>query len=130
PLTTHSIDGTATQLGRHTGQGSFDILSLDLTTFEGTFASHDACVFVAANGDELVTYYGRTDKGADDVGTFVITVLGSTSDGNLIVQAEFFAEFVVQPESTGRFAGASGSWFMIANTEPFILFTSDPVAYT
>src|SRR5215467_4373253 len=69
-VTTHLIDGTATYLGRHTGEGSFDILSLDFTTFEGTFASHDPCVFVAANGDELVTYYGRTDKGAAAVGTF------------------------------------------------------------
>src|SRR5262249_49115552 len=132
-LTTHLIDGTATHLGHHTGEGSFDILSLGdptpLGTLEGTFASHDPCVFVAANGDELVTYYGRTDKGAAEVGTFVITILGITSEG-LLVEVEFHAEFVVQPESTGRFAGASGSWPMIANSEPFILGSADPVAYT
>jgi hypothetical protein len=130
-VTNHLIDGTATQLGHHTGEGNFDIFSFisSATGFEGTFASHDPCVFVAANGDELVTYYGRTDKGADDVGTFVITILDITSEG-LLVEVEFHAEFVVQPESTGRFAGASGSWFMIANTEPFILGADDPVAYT
>ena len=130
-VTTHLINGTATQLGHHTGEGSFDIFSFNpsATGFEGTFASHDPCVFVAANGDELVTFYGRTDKGAAAVGTFVITVLDVTSEG-LLVEAEFHAEFVVQPESTGRFAGASGSWFMIANTEPFILGSNDPVAYT
>jgi hypothetical protein len=131
-VTTHLIDGTATHLGRHSGEGNFDIYTLaptSETTLEGTFGSHDACVFVAANGDELVTYYGRTDKGANDVGTFTITILDVTEAG-LLVEAEFHAEFVVQPESTGKFAGASGSWIMIANTEPFILGSDDPVVYT
>jgi hypothetical protein len=131
-VTTHLIDGTATHLGHHTGEGNFDIYSLaptSPTTLEGTFGSHDACVFVAANGDELVCYYGRLDKGAADVGTFEITDLDITPDGPL-VEAFFIAEFVVQPESTGRFAGASGNWIMYAQTEPFILGSSDPVAYT
>src|SRR4051812_32593406 len=60
-VTTHLIDGAATHLGHHTGEGNFDILSLaptSPTTLEGTFQSHDPCVFIAANGDELVTYYG------------------------------------------------------------------------
>jgi hypothetical protein len=131
-VTTHLIDGTATHLGHHTGEGSFEILSLaptSPTTLEGTFQSYDPCVFIAANGDELVTYYGRTDKGAPQVGTFVITILDVTSEG-LLVEAEFHATFVVQPESTGRFAGASGNWFMIANTDPFILGSDEPTAYT
>jgi hypothetical protein len=131
-VTTHLIDGTATHLGHHTGEGNFDIYSLAPTspsTLEGTFGSHDSCVFEAANGDELVCYYGRTDKGAADVGTFTINVLDLTPEGPL-VEAFFIAEFVVQPESTGRFAGASGSWIMYAQTEPFILGSSDPVAYT
>ena len=68
-------------------------------------------------------------QGAAEVGTLVITILDITSE-KLLVEAEFFAEFVIQPESTGRFAGASGSWFVIANTEPFILGSDDPVAYT
>lgn len=131
-ITTHLIDGTATHLGHHTGDGNFDIYSLDFTsptTLEGTFGSHDACIFVAANGDELVTYYGREDKGADDIGTFVITILDVTEEG-LLVEAEFHAQFVVQPESTGKFAGASGSWIMIANTAPFILGSEEPVEYS
>lgn len=131
-VTTHLIDGKATHLGHHTGVGNFDIYSLAPTspsTLEGTFGSHDPCVFVAANGDELVTYYGRPDKGAPAVGTFVITILDVTDEG-LLVDAEFHAEFVVQPESTGRFAGASGSWFMIANTDPFILGSDDATNYT
>jgi hypothetical protein len=131
-VTTHLIDGTATHLGHHTGEGSFDIFSLAPTspsTLEGTFGSHDTCVFEAANGDELVCYYGRTDNGAAEVGTFTINVLDVTPEGPL-VEALFIAEFVVQPESTGRFAGASGSWIMYAQTEPFVLGSSDPVAYT
>ena len=132
-VTTHLIDGTATHLGHHTGEGDFDIFTLvptSPTTLEGTFGSHDPCVFVAANGDELVCYYGRTDKGAAEVGTFEITVVGGTPEAPL-VEAFFIAEFVVQPDlSTGRFDGATGSWTMFAQTEPFILGSSDPVDYT
>ena len=131
-VTTHLIDGTATHLGRHTGDASFDIYSLapmSPTTLGGTFGSHDPCVFVAANGDELVCYYGRPDEGAADFGTFEITILDITAEG-FLVDAFFIAEFVVQPESTGRFAGATGSWIMYAQTEPFVLSSDDPVAYT
>jgi len=131
-ITTHSIEGTATHLGKHTGDGSFEILSLapvSESSLAGTFSSHDACVFVAANGDELVCYYGRTDKGAADVGTVEINILGATDEG-LLVEALFIAEFVPQAESTGRFAGATGSWIMYAQTEPFILGSDDPAAYT
>jgi hypothetical protein len=130
-VTTHLIDGTATHLGRHTGEGNFDIYSLDFTsasTLGGTFGSHDPCTFVAANGDKLVCYYGREDKGADDVGTVQITILDITAEG-ILVEAFFVAQFVIQPESTGRFAGASGSWIMYAQTEPFILGSEDPAAY-
>lgn len=130
--TTHLIEGTATHLGRHTGVGNLDIHSLapvSATTLAGTFSSHDPCVFEAANGDELVCHYGRTDKGATAIGTFEITILDFTPEGPL-VEALFIAEFVPQPESTGRFAGASGSWIMYAQTEPFILGSDDPVAYS
>jgi hypothetical protein len=44
--------------------------------------------------------------------------------------ALFIAQLVVQPESTGRFAGASGNWIMYARTEPFILGSDDPVVYS
>ena len=131
-VTTHLIEGTATHLGHHTGEASFDIFSLaptSATTLGGTFGSHDPCVFVAANGDELVCYYGLPGKGAADFGTFEITILDVTAEG-LLVDAFFIAEFVVQPESTGRFAGASGNWIMYAQTEPFILGSQDPVVYS
>jgi hypothetical protein len=132
--TTHVFEGQATELGRHSGSGDFDIFSLapdSPTSLAGTFASADPCVFEAANGDELVCYYGRTDKGASGIGTFEITFLGVTTGGDLIVEAEFIAEFVVQPVlSTGRFAGATGNWIMYATTAPFILGSSDPVEYS
>ncbi|MGD9856453.1 MAG: hypothetical protein AB7U20_16020 [Planctomycetaceae bacterium] len=134
-VTTHLIEGTATHLGKHTGVGTFDIYTfapddpVSPTFFSGTFGSHDPCVFVGANGDELVCYYGRPDKGASDVGTYVLTIVGATGDGAPIVVGDFYAEFVVQPESTGKFAGATGSWIMHAQTDPFVLGSSDPVNY-
>lgn len=128
-VTPHTIGGTATHLGRHTGQGSFELLSLDFVTFTGTFASVDPCEFIAANGDKLVCHYGRTDKGAAELGSYELTIVDVTDGGDLIVEALFIAEFVPQPECTGRFAGATGSWIMFAQTEPFVFGASDPTAY-
>lgn len=54
----------------------------------------------------------------------------TSDDGAPIVVADFIAEFVPQPESTGRFAGASGGWIMYAWTEPFVLGSNDPVYYS
>jgi len=134
PLTTHWAVGNANELGKYACEGTFDVDSLDFhpdtMTFTGTFGSHDPCVFTAANGDELVCYYGRTDKGADEVGTFQLTIVGTTSDGSPIVEAEFIAQFVPQSDqSTGRFAGATGGWIMYAYTDPFVLGSSAPVNY-
>lgn len=56
-------------------------------------------------------------------------ILDITAEG-LLVEVEFHAEFVPQPESTGQFVGSSGSWIMIANTEIFILGSDDPAAHT
>ena len=48
-----------------------------------------------------------------------------------MVEAEWIAEFVVQPDlSTGKFAGATGSWVMYAYSEPFVLGSADPVYYS
>ena len=134
PARPHSIVGNATHLVRHTGAGSVRtdsaVFNPDTGTIQGEFGSGDPFVFTAANGDQLVCHYGRTDKGATEPGTFELTIVGATDDGHLIVEALFIAEFVVQPESTGKFAGATGSWIMYARTEPFILGTSDPVIYS
>ena len=57
--------------------------------------------------------------------------MGVTPEGAFIVQAVWVAEFVVVPEeSTGKFAGATGSWIMIARSQPFVLGSDDPVYYS
>jgi hypothetical protein len=130
----HWSVGNATHLGKYSGDGSVatesDAFDPDTGTIKGEFGGGSPYIFTAANGDKLVTYYGRVANGAAAPGTFELTIVGFTGNGDLIVTAEFKAEFVVQPESTGKFAGVTGSWIMIADTEPFVLGASDPVAYT
>ncbi|HVJ81851.1 MAG TPA: hypothetical protein VNC50_12360 [Planctomycetia bacterium] len=129
----HPSTGTATHLGKYAGDGTVQTDFADFVppnTLAGEFGSGTPYVFTAADGSKLVTWYGRTDHGAAEPGTFELTILGATGGGQLIVEALFIAEFVIQPDdSTGRFAGATGSWIMIAHTEPFVLGSSDPLAY-
>jgi hypothetical protein len=50
--------------------------------------------------------------------------------GEGIYIAYFIAQFVpYDPECTGKFAGVSGGWTMYAMTGPFVLGSSNPVAY-
>jgi hypothetical protein len=130
----HDIAGNATHLGRYTGIGTVQtdtaVFHPETGTFAGEFGSGSPYVFAAANGDKLVTWYGRTDHGAQEPGTFKLTIVDVTEEGALVVTAEFIAEFVVQPdESTGKFAGVTGSWIMYAFTDPFVLGSTDPGAY-
>jgi hypothetical protein len=118
---THQITaGTATHLGSYTGEGTFELGSLNISaagvvsgTFRGSF------VFVAANGDRLVTTYGDGFTG---------TFSGQLSaDGTSVTGVTFDAIFRVDgAASTGRFAGATGSWRMIANAESVSLISSVP----
>src|SRR4051812_25031715 len=69
----HSILGIATHLGLHTGEATVrtdsavpDFASGRIT---GEFGSGSPFIFTAANGDKLVCYYGRADKGASQPGT-------------------------------------------------------------
>lgn len=131
----HPSSGNATHLGKYSGIGAVQTDSAafnpDTGKIEGEFGSGTAYTFTAANGDDLVTWYGRTDHGAAAPGTFALTIVGVTGEGTPIVTARFDAEFVIDgAASTGRFAGASGSWIMIAETEPFVLGSSDPLVYT
>ena len=132
----HWIVGEATHLGRHHGEGTVRtdsaVPDLDHGVITGEFGSGTTpFVFIGANGDRLVTWYGRTDHGASEPGTFTLTILGVTPDDALIVQALWIAEFVAVPEeSTGKFAGVKGSWIMYARSEPFVLGSDDPVAYS
>jgi hypothetical protein len=114
----HNATGTATHLGKYTGEGLFTLLgftSATTGTFRGSF------VFVAANGDRLAFNYG-----AATLGTFTVR---PARDGKVVVQ--FVAVFTpVSQESTGRFANVTGGRFtMIATTEPFVL-QPDALGYT
>jgi hypothetical protein len=130
----HSIAGNATHLGLHTGEGTVQTDSASFNadgTITGEFGSGSPFIFTGANGDKLVCDYGRTDSGASEPGTFELTILDVLDDGSLVVEALFIAEFVPQPDqSTGKFAGVTGSWIMYAWTEPFVLGSSDPIAYS
>jgi hypothetical protein len=133
PARPHWAIGEGTHLGRYYGEGSVqtDNVAPTATGFAGNFGGGSPFVFTGANGDKLVCWYGRADHGASAPGTFELTVVGFTPSGAPIVTAKFIAEFVVQPSaSTGKFAGVTGSWIMYAQTEPFVLGSSDPVAYT
>jgi hypothetical protein len=135
PARPHWIVGQATHLGRHSGEGTVQtdsaIIDFEAGEITGEFGGGSPFVFVAANGDRLVTWYGRADHGASEPGSFVLTILDVTAEGALIVEALWVAEFVAVPgESTGRFAGVTGSWIMIARSEPFVLGSDDPVEYS
>ena len=59
--------------------------------------------------------------------------IGILPDGTpiLLVEALWVADFVVKPAlSTGKFAGAKGSWVMYAQSEPFVLGSDDPLLYS
>jgi hypothetical protein len=119
-LAPHSATGVASFLGSYTGSGTFEQEALaisptgDVTlNFQGTFT------FVAANGDKLVTHYGTGFTGK---------LTGHLSaDGTAVVGVQFDAIFTVDgAQSTGRFAGASGSWRMIAHADSVSLVSTVP----
>jgi hypothetical protein len=130
----HWSVGIASELGFYFGNGTVETDSAAPNpatgTIDGEFGSGSPYVFTGGNGDKLVCYYGRTDHGASEPGTFELTILDVLPDGSLVVQALFIAEFVIQPDlSTGKFAGATGNWVMYAQTAPFVLGSTDPVPY-
>ncbi len=137
PARFHWVVGEATHLGRHYGEGyvQTDTADIDLVNgrITGTFGSGDdePFVFTGANGEQLVCYYGRTDHGATEAGTYELTILDILPTGQLLVQALWIAQFVpVSDECTGKFAGVTGSWVMYARSEPFLLPSTDKVAYS
>ncbi|MEZ6063590.1 MAG: hypothetical protein R3C19_24840 [Planctomycetaceae bacterium] len=130
----HDIEGTFTIGGTtltHTGMGMVQTDTADLMTLTGEFGSAAPFVFTDSDGDSLVTQYGRTEFGAAEPGFFKLTVRGPAEGGlNVLVQAHWIAEFVVQPDSsTGKYAGVTGSWIMDAYSDPFVLGTSEPLDY-
>lgn len=132
PPRPHWIDGEATHLGRHHGEGTVRTLTADVDfaagVITGRFGSGQPFVFTGANGDQLACDYG--DQGHGEFGVFELTILGFTDEGYLIVEALWLAEFVARPaQSTGRFAGVTGSWIMVARSRPFVLGSELPAAY-
>ncbi len=129
----HWAVGVATQLGIYYGEGGVQTDSAvpqPNGTIQGEFGSSKPFVFHSLGG-KLATYYGRTAFGASVPGEVTLTIVEARPDGTLIVTAHFVAEFVIQPDlSTGRFRGATGSWLMIADSEPFVLGSSDPFNYS
>ena len=87
----HLILGIASNpLGLHTGRGAVRTLSVDEVTpasISGTFESGAPFVFRALNGDRFVTHYGRTDKGADEVGTYTLKI-GPTTETTVSLVVE------------------------------------------
>lgn len=129
----HWVAGVATHLGLHTGEGSVETDTADFSEFPvritGKFGSGQPFVFVAANGDKLVCDYGRGTNGEFE-GDFELMIVDFDDPFRPLVQALFLAEFVPRAEeSTGRFAGITGSWFMVATTDTFVLGATDPVGY-
>jgi hypothetical protein len=127
----HWAVGIGTELGFYCGEGEVETDTADFLpdgTVVGEFGSPVPFVFTASNGDKLACYYGRTDFGAQNPGTFELTPVPKLGPG--WYTAEFIAEFVpFGPECTGKFKGVTGSWIMIANTAPFLLGSSDSTFY-
>jgi hypothetical protein len=122
----HDAVGHATHLGKYSCEGMVQLLAFTSTT-TANFSSAVPCVFTAANGDKLAFHYGRTDFGAAAPGHVQLF-----DAGNGKVFSVWLAEFTpVTSASTGRFKKvADGSVLMLAITEPFVLGSNDPVAYT
>jgi hypothetical protein len=128
----HWAIGDGTRLGFYFGEGEVET---DTATFNsdgtitGQFGSPVPFVFTAENGDNLACFYGRTEFGARQPGTFTLVPVPKLGAGWYV--AYFVAEFVpYDPLCTGRFQGVSGSWIMYAQTAPFQLGASDPIFYT
>jgi hypothetical protein len=134
PARPHWAVGTATGLGACYGRGTVETNSAALQpngTITGEFGSGSPFVFTGASGDKLVCWYGRTDHGASEPGSFVLTIVGILDDGSLVVEAAWIAQFVAVPgQSTGAFAGVTGSWVMYAYSQPFVLGSNAPVVYS
>jgi hypothetical protein len=117
----HPTTGTASFLGDYTGLGMFehDPLVINPTTGAVTANFQGDCTFVAANGDKLVTHYGTGYTGK---------LTGQLSaDHTAVVGIQYDAIFTIDgAQSTGQFAGASGSWRMIAHTSSISLVSNVP----
>jgi len=126
----HWAVGFATDLGLYYGEGEVETDTVTFNsdgTITGEFGSPVPFVFTGEKGDNLACYYGRTEFGATNPGTFELVPVPHRPGWYV---AHFVAEFVpYDPECTGEFQGVSGSWIMYATTEPFELGSSNPSGY-
>jgi hypothetical protein len=127
----HWSVGKGTGLGNYSGDGYVETETATFNsdgTITGTFGSAGPYVFTAEDGDVLACYYGQTEYGATTPGTFTLVPQPELGEGIYI--AYFVAQFVpYDPACTGKFAGVTGSWTMYAMTGPFLLGSSEPLAY-
>jgi hypothetical protein len=127
----HWSIGVGTGLGEYFGDGTVqtDTASFNSDgTITGEFGSGGPYVFTGAKGDQLACFYGRTDYGAESPGTFTLVPVPEYGEGWYV--AYFVAEFVpYAPDCTGIFAGVTGGWTMYASTAPFLLGSTEPIAY-
>jgi hypothetical protein len=126
----HWSVGVGSYLGVYFGDGAVHtdtaVYNPSNGHFTGTFGSAIPFTFTGADGDKLVCDYGR--DGAAYVGTFELFPYGDPSQGMFV--AMWLAEFVpVTSECTGKFAGVTGGWTMLAMSAPFVLGSSDPLEY-
>jgi hypothetical protein len=133
PPRPHWALGIGHPLGVYSGEGEVqtDSASIDPSTgvVTGEFGSATPFVFTAHNGDKLACYYGRTDHGASQPGTFTLIPVPYLGQGWYV--AHWVAEFVpYDKKCTGNFRGVTGSWIMYATSEPFQPFAAPaPVHY-
>ena len=124
----HYATGHATELGRYSCVGMFQLLGYNSATV-ATFSSAPYCVFIAEDGDVLACTYGVVGNGADGPGVVTLSPAGGGS-----FTARFVAEFNPVPAlCTGRFAKVTGgSFLMIANSAPFSIVgtQTSPFTYT
>ncbi len=130
PARPHWAVGLATDLGFYYGDGEVETISAAPQpdgTITGDFGSAVPFVFTGEDGDSLACYYGRTDFGAAQPGTFTLDPVPGRA-GYYV--AHWIAEFVpYDPDCTGKFKGVSGRWIMYATSEPFLLGSSEPISY-
>jgi hypothetical protein len=127
----HWAVGEGSFLGLYFGQGAVQNDSITFLTngdATGTFESAGPFVFTGTNGDKLACFYGSPLYGPQ--GTYYLLHEGGPVGPGGTYQAFFLADFVpYDPACTGKFAGVSGGWTMLAITEPFVLGSTDPIGY-
>src|SRR4051794_21048302 len=118
PLNTHNAVGEATELGRYSALGRFQI---DAFTgpLTANFSSAEPCVFIAANGDRIKFNYAGTIE--------LATTDGMTFTG---VFTATFTPVLTPGANTGRFKKVTGGSFVMVATSGEFMFFEPNAPYT